>query len=211
LNYAHLGKKQEALADMQALQAERANPTPEIFRCKAEIAYFNGDMKTAEAEFGRAISSGDMDARTYFERAMANYALGKWREAAEGFAQAYERFADPQDKARADIMRMIALRRQNPRGHVTAQSTAQDGWLGIMLAAVEGSKNDDDVLREVHHRTDDEMEYALSDAYYYLAQLNGLAGNRIKALVYLERSVDKGILQSAYRPAARLEFERLRH
>lgn len=209
LAYARLGKKQEALNDMQAALAERPNPAPSLIRCKADVDYINGDMKSSEANYARAIAQGQTDGNTYFQRAMANHLLGKFREAGDGFALAFDRYTEQADKVRAEAMRLIALRRQNPRARVTAQIAAEDSWPGVILAAAGGSKNDEEVLRQVHHRADDELESALADAYFYLAEINLAEGNRIKALVYFERSADKGVLPSPLRPAARTEYERM--
>ncbi|MDR3481900.1 MAG: DUF3857 domain-containing protein [Burkholderiaceae bacterium] len=209
LSYARLGKRQEAAADVQAALAE-GKPSRELLRCKAQIAYFSGDMKTSEADFARAAAQGDNDAGATFLHAMSSYALGKWRDAADQFAQASERFGDAQDKARADIMRMLCQRRLNQRPRAAAPVDDGADWRATAQAAIDGSKNDDDVLREVHRQTDDKLEYALAEAYYYLGQINLLGGNKIKAMVYLQRSADKGIVVSDYHSAARLEAEHLR-
>ncbi|GGC66224.1 hypothetical protein GCM10011396_11570 [Undibacterium terreum] len=209
LGYAHVGRKTEALADIQTALKEKPGSN-ELIRCRAEIEFFNGDMKSSEADFNQAISLGISDGKSYFQRAMASYVLGKSREAAEGYALAFERLTDPKEKARAEIMRSISLHRINPRNHTSSQISDQDEWPGIVLAAVEHTRSDEEVLRQIHRRTGDELDIALSDGYYYLAQLNLLNGNKLKATVYLQRSVDKGVLSNAYRPAARVEMERLR-
>ncbi|MET3131559.1 transglutaminase-like putative cysteine protease/lipoprotein NlpI [Oxalobacteraceae bacterium GrIS 1.11] len=209
LAYARLGKKADALADLQASLKQRPAAN-ESLRCRAESAFINGDMKSSEADFSQAIALGAHEGKVYFERAMASYALGKWRDAADGYGLAFARFTDPQDKARTEIMRSLSLHHLNPRARVDSPIAEQDDWPGIVLAAADGSRNDDDVLRQIHRLTGDALETALADAYYYLAQLNLLAGNKMKASVYLQRSLDKGILPSAFRPVARLEVERLR-
>ncbi len=71
-------------------------------------------------------------------------------------------------------------------------------------------KSEDQVLHQVHKRTGDELDVALAEAYFYIAQLNIVSGNKIKAMVYMQRSVEKGILTAEYRPLAEFELERLK-
>ena len=53
----------------------------EPLRCRADAAFFSGDMKASEADYARLIALGSADGSAQFQRAMANYALGRWREA----------------------------------------------------------------------------------------------------------------------------------
>lgn len=208
-SYARLGKKTDALADIADALKERPNST-ELLRCRAEVNFFVGEMKSSEAYFSHIIGLGIKDGAVYFERGMANYATGKWRDAENDFSQASASYNDRKDKIRADIMLALAHRRAYPLNRNTTQNVSQEEWPNIVIDAINGSKTHDDVLRLVHQHIGDELELALSDAYFYLAQLDILAGNKLKAIVLLQRSVDKGILTSVYRQTARIEAERLR-
>ncbi|MES2298835.1 MAG: DUF3857 domain-containing protein [Pseudomonadota bacterium] len=208
LAYARLGRKADAMADLQALGKD-ATPSAAALRCRADIAFFSGDMKGSEAEYGRVMVAGGADGTVHFQRAMANYALGRWRDAAEGYVQAYALLTDEAERARADILHSLAMHRLNPRAHVASLGAPQDGWRGAMFAAIDGSRSDDEVLRQIHHQLGDELELALGEAYYFLAQHNLVTGNKLKALAYLQRSIDKGVLSSALRPVARFELDRL--
>jgi len=208
MSYAQLGKKQDALNDIQSALAT-APTSLTLLRCRAGILFTTGDMKAGLNDFAKVIAAGNAEAQTLFQVGMSNYELGKYREAADAFAQSVEQSAGPEEKMRAEIMRMIAVQHSVPHRTVSTAFADQNDWPGIMVNVINGSKSEDDVLRQIHHRTDDELEYALSDGYYYLAQLNLMAGNRIKATVYLTRAADKGILTSPLYPAMRLELDKL--
>jgi transglutaminase-like putative cysteine protease len=208
LAYAQLGRRAEALAD--AAGAGKADVQAQTLLCLAQVSFHLGDMKESVAYATRALGAGIAGGQAYLQRGLAYYASARWKEAAEDLEQAYERLAEPGDKTKADILRVLALRRANPRAKVASHIEARDEWPAVVLGVLDGSRSDEDVLREIHHRIGDELEYGLADAYFYLGQNSVLAGNRLKASVYLQRSVDKGIVQSELRPVARKEVEQLR-
>ncbi len=210
LAYARMGRKSDALADLQIARKD-APDSQEYLRCRSNVYYVIGDFKNSEADSARLLSLEVGDGKLYMLRGMSLFALGKWREAADSFALAIEQGNGRQAKLRASIMRQLALRRQNLSSNVNSTVDGSDDWLGDMLAATyTGGKSEDQVLHQVHKRTGDELDVALAEAYFYIAQLNMISGNKIKASVYMQRSVEKSPLNADYRPLAEFEAERLK-
>ena len=207
--YAQLGQRTEALADVAAaIKIEPLSGTTLL--CRAEVNLFLGDTRDSETDFTRAFALGAANGRAYWQRGIAYYASGKWKEAAQDFEQAYQRLGEPHEKTKADIMRVLALRRSNSRTKAVPHVEVRYEWPDVVLGVLDGTKTDEDVLRQIHHRIGDELEYALSEAYFYLGQAGILAGNKVKATAYLQRSIDKGIAQSEFRTVARKDVEQLR-
>ena len=86
---------------------------------------------------------------------------------------------------------------------------AQDEWPSVMIAAATGGKTEEQILKTVHHKTGDELDSALSEAYFFIGQINLVNNNKLKAAVYLQRSIDKGILSNNLQTPARADLERL--
>ncbi|MES2036224.1 MAG: DUF3857 domain-containing protein [Pseudomonadota bacterium] len=210
LTYARLGRKSEASADMQAIQKEGMD-SQEYLRCRSKIYFAIGDFKNSESDSARFLAQGRTDSDMSMLRGMSLYAMGKWREAADSFTSSAEQSSSVQLKLRAIIMRHLALRRQNPQVSLSAATDDGDDWLNAMLAATMiGGKPEEQVLQQVHKRTGDELDIALAEAYFYIGQLNIVNGNKLKAMVYTQRSVEKNILTGEYRPLAEYEAERLK-
>ncbi|MFZ6759862.1 DUF3857 domain-containing protein [Undibacterium sp. Ji50W] len=210
LSYARMGRKSEANADLQALQKE-ALDAQVLLRCRAKIYFAIGDFKNSESDAGRLLAQAPADGDVHMLRGMSLFALAKWREAADSFALSFDQSNTSHAKLRANILRQLALKRQNPQATLASTIDSGDDWLYDMLAATNtGGKSEDQVLHQVHKRTGDELDAALAEAYFYIAQLNIINGNKIKAMVYMQRSVEKGILTAEYRPLAELEAERLK-
>ncbi|MFZ6778209.1 DUF3857 domain-containing protein [Undibacterium sp. Ji83W] len=210
LAYARAGRKSDANADLQALKKETID-THEYLRCRSNVYFVMGDFKNSEVDSARLLSQGLSDGKLYILRGMSLYALGRWREAADNFATAVEQSNTSQAKLRASIMRQLALRRQNSPSILSNTMDGGDDWLNDMLSATyAGGKSEDQVLHQVHKRTGDELDVALAEAYFYIAQLNIINGNKIKAMVYMQRSVEKSMLTADYRPLAEFESERLK-
>ncbi|MBC3918939.1 DUF3857 domain-containing transglutaminase family protein [Undibacterium sp. CY18W] len=210
LSYARMGRKSDASADLQALQKE-ALDTQVSLRCRAKIYFAIGDFKNSESDAGRLLAQGTVDGDVHMLRGMSLFALAKWRDAADSFALAADHSNAGRTKLRANIMRQLALKRQNPQATLTSTIDSGDDWLNDMLAATNtGGKSEDQILHQVHKRTGDELDAALAEAYFYIGQLNIISGNKIKAMVYIQRSVEKGMLTAEYRPLAEFEAERLK-
>ena len=210
LAYARAGRKSDANADLQAFKKETID-TQEYLRCRSNAYFVIGDFKNSEVDSARLLSQGLGDGKLYMLRGMSLYALGRWREAADSFATAVEQSNTSQAKLRASIMRQLALRRQNSPSILSNTMDGGDDWLNDMLSATyAGGKSEDQVLHQVHKRTGDELDVALAEAYFYIAQLNIINGNKIKAMVYMQRSVEKSMLTADYRPLAEFESERLK-
>ncbi|MFZ6640545.1 DUF3857 domain-containing protein [Undibacterium sp. TC4M20W] len=210
LAYARVGRKSDALVDLQMAKKDGLD-TQEYVRCRASTYFAFADFKNSEADSARLLSMEAADSRLYMLRGMSLYALGKWKDATDSFALAIEKSSGSQSKLRASIMRQLALRRQNLSVIAASISDGGDDWLNDMLSATQpGGKSEDQVLHQVHKRTGDELDMALAEAYFYIAQLNMINGNKIKALVYMQRSFEKSMLNADYRPLAEFEAERLK-
>lgn len=208
--YARTGRKSDANADLQAVKKEVPD-TQEYLRCRSNAYFAMGDFKNSDADSARLLSQGQGEGKLFMLRGMSLCGLGKWREAADNFSLAAEQSNVSQARLRASIMRQLALRRQNPQASLPLSMDNNDDWLSVMLAASSAAgKSEEQVLQQVHKRLGDELDADLAEAYFYIAQLNIINGNKIKAMVYLQRSVEKGILTAPYRPLAEYELDRLK-
>lgn len=207
--YARIGKKMEALDDMAQL-TKIDGASRDLNQCRSQILYFTGDMKASANLYLVAMKSRELTGIDYFQAGLAEYSLGKWKEAAEKFRKSYEEYADEKDKCRAEVMRVFALRHLNNGKTPSSLHVAQDDWPGIALSAALNLRTEDQILRQIHRSTGDDLDIMLAEAYFYFGQLNVLAGNKVKAIVYFQRSLDKGLLTNNFRPVAAIEIERLR-
>ncbi|WP_158229225.1 DUF3857 domain-containing protein [Collimonas sp. PA-H2] len=206
---AYLGRNAEAAADIQNAVSRQPN-APEILRCRAEVALAGGDFKASEQDFSRAMTLGLSDDGAFLKRGIANFYLGKQDAAINDFAKAAGPATSANDKVRAAIWSTLASQRAGKRFSAGLAADAADDWPGTALAMLSDQKTPEAMLRIAHKESGGDLETALAEAYFYLGQHYLLAGDKLKARLYFQHSVDKGVLYSPYHLAARHELARLK-
>jgi lipoprotein NlpI len=206
---AYLGRNAEAAADIQNAIRQQPN-TPEILRCRAELGLVAGDFKASEQDFSRVLSLGLADDAIFLQRGIANFYLGKQDAAVSDFSKALSQAKGSNEKTRAVIWRTLASQRSGMAAVADTAAQTTDEWPGAALAMLSNKTTPEVMLRVVHKESGNALETALAEAYFYLGQHYLQAGDKLKARVYFQHSVDKGVLYSEYHFAARQELARLK-
>lgn len=208
---AYLGRNAESVVDIQNAIRQQPN-TPEILRCRAEVGLANGDFKASEQDFSRALTLGLVDDGVFLQRGIANFYMGKQDAAISDFSKARDQASGSSEKTRAVIWRMLASQRAGAPLNVssTTHTEAADDWPGAALAMLSNQKTPEAMLRVAHKEGGNGLDIALAEAYFYLGQYYLQTDDKIKARLYFQHSIDKGVLYSQYHFAARQELARLK-
>jgi lipoprotein NlpI len=207
---AYLGRYPDALADAQNAVRQKPNDA-EALTCRAEVASTAGEFKSSEQDYSRAMALGASSEDLYLQRGIATFYQGKFSLAKEDFAKVVSLSNVASEKLRADIWRILALRRAGLTPNAEKTSTVQDEeWPSVVPAFFLNQNAPETVLRAAHKSSGDRLDWHLTEAYFYLGQHYLLADDKTKARLYFQHAIDKGVLYSAYYNAARHELARLR-
>lgn len=203
---AYLEQPAVAIEDAEAAVSEQPS-SPDTLRCRGTVRFVVGDFEGAIRDLSRALSLGQDEAETYFQRGLAHYYAGHWRKAAEDFSTYGSRSKDARVSARAFVWQSLALQPVGatpPIGEL--RSTA---WPATALPLFTGKSSADDVLESINQSERGiQLEEAVAEAYFYFFR-NLASSNRAKAQAYLRRSIDLGALYNLVQVAARHEMARL--
>ena len=207
---AYLGRYPDALADAQNAVRQKPNDA-EALTCRAEVASTAGEFKSSEQDYSRAMALGASSEDLYLQRGIVTFYQGKFSLAKEDFAKVVSLSNVASEKLRADIWRILALRRTGLTPNAEKTSTVQDEeWPSVVPAFFLNQNAPETVLRAAHKSSGDRLDWHLTEAYFYLGQHYLLADDKTKARLYFQHAIDKGVLYSAYYNAARHELARLR-
>jgi lipoprotein NlpI len=206
---AYLGRYAEALADAQNAVRHKPNDA-EALACRAEVESAAGEFKSSEQDYSRAMALGASSEDLYLQRGIATFYQGKFLLAKDDFAKVVSLSGVASEKVRADIWRILALRRAGlaPKAEKMGNVT-EDEWPSVVPAFLLGQSTPETMLRAAHKSTGDRLDWHLTEAYFYLGQHYLLADDKTKARLYFQHAIDKGVLYSAYYNAARHELARL--
>jgi transglutaminase-like putative cysteine protease/tetratricopeptide (TPR) repeat protein len=208
---AYLSRFGDVLKDMR--EAAQLQPNAgSTLRCQAEVDLTQGNYKSAEEYFSRAMAQGISDGDIYLRRGIANYYLGKFGAAAGDFSRSVGLAPNPADKTRAAIWRVLAQARNGVAPDAATMPNMADSpeWLNAALAMLLKQQKPEMMLSLVHKQSGEGLEVALAEAYFHIGQYYLLAGDKPRANAYFQQSADKGVLYNPYYSAARLELARLR-
>lgn len=204
---AYLGNAKEALESAQAALRLNTNAA-DAYRCRGTVFFVNGELHKSEADFSRALALGHKDSDLFFKRGLANYFLQRYDAALADFAASQE-MAESVEQVRAEYWRVLAASRVSPELHHRVDVTGGEEWPGPVLNLLGAAPSPENVLRAAHRESGEALEAALAEAYLYVAQYHLRTGNRLKASVYFQQAVDKGVLYSMLHAAARHELGRI--
>ncbi|EJL94428.1 lipoprotein NlpI, contains TPR repeats [Herbaspirillum sp. CF444] len=202
---AYLGRNPEAVADVQNATAQQSG-APEMVRCRAEVELATGDFKAGEQSFSRAIAMGQKDSNVYLQRGIAGFYQGRLDVAAGDFLKAGDAAQNPAEKIRARIWHTLALRRAGKKIDNELLVADADAWPGAGLAVLTGRQTPEAMFRTAQNQSGDAGEIALAEAYFYAGQYFLLSGDKLKARLYFQHALDKGVLYAPFHLAARQEI-----
>jgi hypothetical protein len=203
---AYLNQPGVAVEDAEAAVSEQP-ASPDSLRCRGTVRFVVGDFEGAIRDLSRALSLGQDELETYFQRGLAHYYAGHWRKAAEDFASYGGRSKDERIVARAFVWQTLALQ---PIG-LTPPASDRHGtaWPAAALALFDNKSSAEDVMENLNRSERGiQLEEAVAEAYFYFFR-NLASSNRAKAQAYLRRSLELGALYSLIQVAARHEMARL--
>jgi lipoprotein NlpI len=203
---AYLDQGVAALANANAAVTEQPT-SPDIVRCRGTVRFILGDFDNSIRDLSRALSLGQNEAETYFQRGLANYYAGQWLKADEDFATYATKSNEPQQQARAYVWQALAKQ----RGGVAIQrrDPGSSAWPAAALAVFSHQASAEDVIEQLNRSERGiQLEESTAEAYFYFFQ-HFATSNRAKARAYLRRSLDLGALHNLVQVAARHEMNRL--
>jgi tetratricopeptide (TPR) repeat protein len=199
---------QGAIALVNANAAVTEQPTsPDILRCRGTVRFILGDFDNSIRDLSRALSLGQDEAETYFQRGLAHYYAGQWRKAEEDFGTYATKSNEPQLKARAAVWQALAKQRSGTTA--PQRDPYNTAWPSAAIAVFNNQASAEDVIEQLNQSERGiRLEEATAEAYFYFFQ-HFATSNRAKARAYLRRSLDLGALHSLVQVAARHEMNRL--
>ena len=206
--HSWLGQHAAALKD--AAQAVQLQPqSADYLSCQADISFAAGKFKDSAAGFARAVALGNNDGETYQRKALANIYLGNQREMIHDLARAGSKLDEPLAHVRGQIWQAIvgavpaAMDAGGPPELLTEQ------WLGEALKMFQQQTGPETMLRVASRDGGNSQAPRLVEVYFYAGKYYLLQNDKIRARVYFQHALDKGVLHSPFHALSRLELERL--
>jgi lipoprotein NlpI len=206
---AFLGRNAEALSNIQEAFSLQA-ATADLLKCSGEVRFTTGDFARSVTDLSRALAFQPGDHETLFFRGLSNYYLGKPKDAASDFRAAQTLAQDPAGRLRAGIWHALCARQsESDAADAGNQAEAASAWPAAALGLFLRQRTPDELLREAHRQPAERIDTALAEAYLYVGQHFLLAGDPVRAGVFLKRATEKGALHTFYHAAARHELARI--
>jgi transglutaminase-like putative cysteine protease/tetratricopeptide (TPR) repeat protein len=205
---AYLGRFPEATSDI--VEARRQQPvSAELLKCSGEVHFVAGNFASALPELNRAVALGQRDGDTYLLRGLTRYYLGQTHEAVTDFEQVSKVAKEAGMKLRGAIWHAAALRQLKASSPLVDNERVLPHWPAAVLNLLHNRSDPEDVLREAHKESGDRLEIALAEAYLHIGQHFALAGDRVRARVYFQRALEKGVLYALQHVSARHELAKI--
>jgi transglutaminase-like putative cysteine protease/lipoprotein NlpI len=201
-----LGQNADALKDAaKALQQQ--GDTQANLLCHGEVSFAAGNFKDSAADYARAVALGANDSGTWLQKGWADLYLGNKRDALSDFARA----GKVSDSSLMQVRVLIWQALLGAQSDKPAADEALRGepWLSAALEMFQSQQAPDQMLRQASRDGANGLEARLVEAYFYAGKSYLLAQDKLRARVYFQRAIDKGVLHSAYHQLARLELARL--
>jgi tetratricopeptide (TPR) repeat protein len=199
---AWLGQGQDAVKDATRAVKLQDQAT-DLLACRGEVYLLTGHPREAEADLTRTIARGQGDPAVYFQRGMANVALGRRAEALSDFRQAAQA-VDEGDRLAAVAMQ--ASLGAAPAGTFRAED-GENAWLPVVLDVFAGRATSEHLVSSAMQGPRAGADARLTAAYYFAGRATART-NPAKARAYFERARDKRALSSIYYHAAGMELAR---
>jgi len=204
---AWLGQYADALKD--AAKAVEQNDTQESLLCRGDVSFAAGNFKDSSADFARAIALGAGDGATWLRKGWSDLYQGNKREALSGLSRAAKAADTPLLQVRAQIWLAMLGAPSDKNAQARSDAPLAETWLSAALEMFQSQQAPDQMLRLANRDGANGLEVRLVEAYFYAGKSYLLAQDKLRARVYFQRAIDKGVLQSSYHQLARIELARL--
>lgn len=202
---SYLGKSADGLKD--AAKAVRLQPqSPVLLRCRADVNFSAGNFQDSANDYGRALALGASDDDLFFSKALADLYQGARAPAAAGFSRALKQAGEPVDQLRASIWLTIL---GQPQDRPAGGPAAGDPWLAAALDMFGKKDGPAHMLSLANQNGGAGLDPRLAEAYFYAGKYYLLAQDKLRAKVYFQRVIDKGVTNQLYYTLARHELARL--
>jgi lipoprotein NlpI len=210
--YADLERFDEAFEDANA-SVRLAPNSPAMLNCRAEIYFSKGQFEKSIADYSKAISLGSTDAQAFRGRGVSRFFVGQMEDASADLEKASQ-LADSETKIYCDIWLAAAYSRLGkplPESLVKRAATEAHGeWPRAGLAMITGAVSPEDSLKTLDTKKGDDLQMALSEAYFYIGERYMAVGDKQAAQGYFEKARDLGVIIYTEHIAAGFELNRLK-
>lgn len=201
---AYLGQTSEALADANKAVRQRPGAGAPL-KCRGTIEFITGELGASLNDLSQALTHGQNDFETLFQRALAAHYLGRYAEAEADLALAQSAATLGTQRAQASYWQTLNALRGN-RPAPAAPSTGND-WPAPALNLLTHRQSPAQLLQATYASSSGrELDIRLAEAYLYVGQYYLLQGERSKAQAYFQQAQEKGALFSLLHHAAGREL-----
>jgi lipoprotein NlpI/transglutaminase-like putative cysteine protease len=209
--YLEVGKTDESFRDIA--EALKLDPdSPHLLLCRAGANYHIGEFDKSIADYSKAVSLGETSPEVFRDRGFAEFFAGKLDKAADDFAKS-SAAADKETAAYINLWLVWTLQRLGkPVPEALAKQAAAEvhgDWPRSALAMLVGDISPDEMLATLDSKTGDDLQMALSEAYFYAGEHYLVLNDGAKARAFFTKTRYLGVINFTEHIAAGFELGRL--